>query len=177
MNITVKAHQVEVTDALKGYAKKKVEKLEKFFDHIQSISVSLDVLHVSNDNETQVAAATILASGTIIRGKESSNDMYASIDLLYDKLEAQLVKYKEKLRDHKKQSTKTQLPEKKSTKVSKDYSESVERHYVPKPIDPEDAVALLEDRKLDFIVFRNIKHEQVCVVYPLGSGEYGLIEA
>ena len=177
MNITVKAHQVEVTDALKAYARKKIEKLEKFFDHIQSISVSLDILHVSNDNETQVAAATILASGTIIRGKESAKDMYASIDLLYDKLEAQLVKYKEKLRDHKKKSAKVPVSEKKSSKVSKDYSDSVERHYVPKPIDPEDAVALLEDRKLDFIVFRNIQHEQVCVVYPLSSGEYGLIEA
>jgi putative sigma-54 modulation protein len=176
MKIIIKAQHVTITDSLKEYANKKVKKLEKFFDHIQSISIGLDVLGVSNENETQEASATILASGTIIRGKECSKDMYASIDVLVDKLEIQLVKHKEKVRDHKKHPTRQHHHENHRGKVATDYSDSLELHYMAKPIDPEDAVTLLEERKLNFIVFRDIEKERVCVVYPLASGEYGLIE-
>jgi putative sigma-54 modulation protein len=177
MKIIIKAHHVTITDSLKTYANKKIERLDKFFDHIQSISVGLDVLGSSNENQTQEAAATILASGTIIRAKECSKDMYASIDVLVDKLEKQLIKHKEKVRDHKKHPTRQHHHEKHKGKVAVDYSDSLELHYVAKPIDPEDAVSLLEERKLNFIVFRDIENEQTCVVYPLSAGEYGLIEA
>jgi len=178
MNITIKAQQVQITDALKKYASKKLEKLDKFYDQIQSITISLDVLSAANDNDSQQASATVFASGTLIRGKETSADMYASIDLLYEKLEKQLVKYKEKQKDHKKHASRISHHEKKTSSApsSQDYEDSLELHYVPKPIDPEDAVALLEERHINFIVFRDIEHERVCVVYPLDSGEYGLIE-
>ena len=51
-----------------------------------------------------------------------------------------------------------------------------EPRYIPKPLDAEEAALILGDEKLSFVVFRNIRNERICVIYPIGNHEYGLIE-
>lgn len=172
MNIIIKAHHVEITDALKEYASKKMEKLEHFFQHIQKITINLNVESSSKEEDRQVASAIINSSGTIITGKESSQSMYSSIDILLDKLAIQLKKYKEKLKHHKGHMSSSTLiknkPEQTQTKRRQD-------RYIPKPMGSEDAVLILQDEKLDFLVFRDLK-ERVCVIYQEEDGEYSVIE-
>ena len=179
MKFNVKAHHVEITEALKEYAQKKMDKLERFFENIQEIVLDLNISDNSDENQRQIASATIFASGTIIRAKEASIDMYASIDLIFDKLEVQLKKYKERLKDRKQGSRKREFIRTSTPSDNRNYQEDIQNRFIPKPMDVEDAALLLEERKTSFLVFRNFK-EEVNVIYEIednnGSTTYGLIE-
>jgi len=95
MNLSVTGRHVEVTDALKDYVEEKMAKLERHFDGVTDIHVILSVEKIR-----QQAEATIDLAGTKIHAQAENNDMYASIDGLTDKLDRQVRKHKEKLRDH-----------------------------------------------------------------------------
>lgn len=95
MNLSVTGRHVEVTDALKDYVEEKMAKLERHFDAVTDIHVILSVEKIR-----QQAEATIDLAGTKIHAEAENSDMYASIDALTDKLDRQVRKHKEKLRDH-----------------------------------------------------------------------------
>ncbi len=88
-------HNVEVTDALREFTEKKLQRLIKHADNITNIHIIFDI-----DNLTQIAEAKILVPGNTIHAKATSENMYNSIDALVDKCIRQLDKYKEKQREH-----------------------------------------------------------------------------
>ena len=92
MLVNVRTHHLDITAALKEYAKKKLVKLDRFFENIQEITIELDISSASDENKRQIANAIVKASGVLIRAEEANKDMYASIDGIFDKLEAQLLK-------------------------------------------------------------------------------------
>ena len=92
MQITITGHQLDVTEALREYINNKFAKLERHFDKITSIRVTLSVEKVKQ----KIDATLLIAGGEIIANAEHEY-MYASIDLLVDKLDRQLIKHKEKL--------------------------------------------------------------------------------
>lgn len=91
MQMNISGHHVDVTPALKDYVASKLGKIERHFDHITSLQVILSI-----DKLVQKAEATIRAAGTEVFANAESEDMYAAIDLLTDKLDRQILKYKEK---------------------------------------------------------------------------------
>jgi len=91
MQINITGHHVELTPALHEFVENKFAKLERFFDQIISIQVTLTV-----DKLRQIAESDIKVAGGDIHASAESEDMYASIDQLMDKLERQLIKHKEK---------------------------------------------------------------------------------
>ena len=95
MQINISGHHVDLTDPIKNYVHNKLEKLERHHDRITSTSVILSV-----DKLIQKAEATIHISGADIFAAAESEDMYAAIDALADKLDRQLIKHKEKSRGH-----------------------------------------------------------------------------
>jgi putative sigma-54 modulation protein len=95
MQITISGHHVEVTPALKDYVLSKFDRLQRHFDQITNTHVTLIV-----EKLVQKAEATIHVSGADIFATADSEDMYAAIDLLADKLDRQLIKHKEKSRGH-----------------------------------------------------------------------------
>ena len=97
MQITITGHQLEVTEALREYINNKFAKLERHFDKITSIRVTLSVEKVMQ----KIDATLLIAGGEIIANAEH-DDMYAAIDLLVDKLDRQLIKHKEKQLDRQK---------------------------------------------------------------------------
>ncbi len=97
MQITITGHQLEVTEALREYINNKFTKLERHFDKITSIRVTLSVEKVK-----QKIDATLLIAGGDINANAEHDDMYAAIDLLVDKLDRQLIKHKEKQLDRQK---------------------------------------------------------------------------
>lgn len=97
MNLSVTGHHVEVTEPLKDYVSEKMNKLERHFDQVTDIHVILSV-----EKLRQQAEATIDLTGTKIHAEAENADMYAAIDALVDKLDRQVIKHKEKLRDHHK---------------------------------------------------------------------------
>ncbi len=75
MNIIVRGKNVEVTDALRDYVAKRVKKLEKYFDNINEVQVTLLV-----EKDNHVVEVTIPLNGFLLRGEENTGDMYSSID-------------------------------------------------------------------------------------------------
>lgn len=101
MNISVHGKHLEITKAIQDYAKKKAAKVEKFFNRIGDVQVILDV-----QGDDHVAEMIVgVTKGPTLIGIVAKGDMYASIDLVVDKLERQLTKHKEKLYSKKKKKS------------------------------------------------------------------------
>lgn len=96
MQITVSGHHVDITNSLRSYVDTRLEKLERHFDKITHINVILTV-----EKLRQKAESTVLISGGEVYADAESDDMYAAIDMLTDKLDRQLIKQKEKFSDKK----------------------------------------------------------------------------
>ena len=95
MQITISGHHVEVSTPLRNYVLTKFDRLQRHFDHITNTDVTLIV-----EKLVQKAEATVHVSGADIFANAESEDMYAAIDLVADKLDRQLIKHKEKSRGH-----------------------------------------------------------------------------
>ena len=95
MQLNVSGHHVEVTTPLREYVESKFERLQRHFDQITNTQVTLIV-----EKMVQKAEATVHISGADIFAHAESEDMYAAIDALADKLDRQLIKHKEKTRGH-----------------------------------------------------------------------------
>lgn len=96
MQLNISGHHVEVTPALKQYVTEKLDRLQRHFNHITQINITLSVENKIN----QKAEANVNLSGGKIFADHSSEDMYASIDKLVDKLDRQVKKHKEKIQSH-----------------------------------------------------------------------------
>ncbi|KJY81400.1 ribosome hibernation promoting factor HPF [Vibrio galatheae] len=95
MQINITGHHVDLTDSMQDYVNEKFQKLERFFDHINSIHVVLKV-----EKLRQIAEATLHVNQAEIHASSDDENMYAAIDSLVDKLTRQLNKHKEKLNAH-----------------------------------------------------------------------------
>lgn len=95
MNLTVTGHHLDVTDSLRQYVNSKMDRLERHSDDVQDVHVILSV-----EKLRQKAEATINVTGNRLFADTIEEDMYAAIDLLTDKLDRQLIKHKEKAKDH-----------------------------------------------------------------------------
>ena len=98
MRLQVKGRHVDVTDSLFQYAEKKLGKLARHLSDESRCELELIVEHNPSISDSQVAEATVWTKGPVLRAKEASSDMRASIDLLVDKLERQVKRYSERRR-------------------------------------------------------------------------------
>ncbi|MBI5698959.1 ribosome-associated translation inhibitor RaiA [Candidatus Saganbacteria bacterium] len=97
MEINIQGHGMELTEALRNYAFKKVSKLQEFFNNIQKAQVILDARNLDEFKRSQVCEVNMwLAGKKVIRASEAGQDMYASIDMVCAELEQQIKKHKEK---------------------------------------------------------------------------------
>ncbi len=95
MNLNITGHHVEVTPAIREYVTGKLDRVIRHFDHVTSVHVILSV-----EKLQQKAEITLHVKGKDIHADATNSDLYASIDALVDKLDRQVVKYKEKVSDH-----------------------------------------------------------------------------
>ena len=95
MNIIMTGHHIQVTDAIRNYVNEKFARLERHFEHLIEIHVVFEV-----EKLQQKAEATVQINGATLFAEDVQEDLYAAIDGLVDKLDRQLVKHKEKHRDH-----------------------------------------------------------------------------
>ncbi|BCV25484.1 ribosome hibernation-promoting factor, HPF/YfiA family [Gelria sp. Kuro-4] len=173
MRITVRGKNIEITPALRDYVEKKMGKLPKLLDDITEATVTLGV-----ERDRHMVEVTVPVGGRLLRGEVASGDMYASIDMVIEKLEKQIEKYKTRLARKVKNGSVLDL----AAGVGGRPADEEEPHLVrtkrfavkPMPVDE----ALLQMNLLghDFFVFRNAETEEVNVVYRRRDGNYGLIE-
>ncbi|WP_418791000.1 ribosome hibernation-promoting factor, HPF/YfiA family [Phosphitispora sp. TUW77] len=168
MKIIVRGKNIEVTNALKDYVEKKLVKLEKYLD-LSEAQVTLVVV-----KDTHKVEVTIPVNGMILRGEEATDDMYASVDLVIEKLEKQINKYKSKF------SKKIRVEGKVvSAANDESYEEPIikkTKRFAVKPMPVEEAVMQMNMLGHSFFVFSNAETEEVNVLYIRKDGNYGLIE-
>ena len=96
MQVSITGHHVEVTEALKAYVEEKINKIKRHFDNVVDVHVILTV-----EKLEQKAEATVQISGAKLFADDVQEDMYVAIDNMVDKLDRQIVKYKEKNQNHR----------------------------------------------------------------------------
>jgi ribosome hibernation promoting factor len=128
-------------------------------------------------SQNQVAEATVWTKGPVLRARESSNDMKASIDMLVDKLERQASRYRDKRKRGPGRGNHAQTLEG-TPGVGDDERQLIvkTKQFAVKPMTPEEAVLQLELIGHDFFVFQNADSSDVNVIYRRRDGNYGLIE-
>jgi len=177
MRLEVKGRNVDVTPDLRDYAERKVGKLAKQLADPTHVEVELAVERNPSIAESHVAEATIWTKGPVLRAREASSDMKASIDQLVDKLERQVKRYRQKRRhEHDRHDVggshnahATVLPEEDAVIVKT-------KQFALNPMTPEEAIVQLELIGHDFFVFRNLDSGEINVLYRRHDGDYGLIE-
>jgi putative sigma-54 modulation protein len=172
VRLQVKGKNVDVSPALKDYAQRRLGKLEKHLNDSARVELELAAERNPSIAQNQVAEATIWTKGPVLRARESSHDMKASIDLLVDKLERQAQRLRQKRRRGRSQNHEP-------VEVPRNSDEPVivkTKQFAVKPMSPEEAVLQLELIGHDFFVFQNAETEGVNVIYRRRDGNYGLIE-
>lgn len=171
MKVLVRGRNINVTNALKEYVEKRVGKLTRFLDNIEEATVIMVV-----EGESHKVEVTVPFNGMILRGEESTGDMYGSIDLVVDKLEKQIEKYKGKINRRRVQNE-VKMPAE-NRYVAEDEGPSVvkTKRFAIKPMPVEEAVLQMNLLGHSFFVFSNAETEQVNVVYKRKDGNFGLIE-
>lgn len=187
MKLVIQGKNIDITDAIRDYVH---QKIEKAVNHFQGFTTEVDVnLSVSRNPRVtpkQTAEVTIYASGSIIRAQESSENLYASIDLVADKISRQLRKYKERRNARNTTSTlKTseqveQLPvvENLIGDRKPELPKEVLRmkYFAMPPMTIEEALEQLELVDHDFYMFRNAVTGEINVIYERNHGGYGVIQ-
>jgi len=176
MKITFKGKHIEVTDAMRNYIEKRLNKIERHFDHILEVIVTLSV-----EKNRQIVEATLQASRALIRAEEETDDMYTSIDKVADKLERQIKKYKEKYFQKPHPGTeKIGLANKEINAEDSEPDKIAKivktKRFAIKPMSVEEAAMQMDLLGHNFFVFANDNTNKVNVLYKRKDGNFGLIE-
>jgi putative sigma-54 modulation protein len=178
MQFQVKGRNLEVSDSIRSYAEEKLGKLER---QLTDPRIELELAVEKNPSiaESHVAEATIWTKGPVLRAREASSDMRASIDQLVEKLERQVTRYKKQGRSRRRRAARANGPTPETIPVVPDEDEPLivkTKQFAIGPMSPSDAVLQLELIGHDFFVFRNDETNEINVVYRRRDANYGLIE-
>lgn len=186
MKLVIQGKNIEITDAIRDYVNQKIEKAIAHFQHmITEVDVHLSVARNPRVNSKQVAEVTIYANGSVVRAEEGSESLYASIDMVADKISRQLRKYKEKRYDKHHTSVKTvpdlsdqpvvaELPIDRVPELPAQVIRT--KYFAMPPMTVQEAVEHLELIDHDFYVFCNVETGEINVVYERNHGGFGVIQ-
>lgn len=181
LEVQVYGRNIEVTDRILDYSKKKVSKLDRFLSDIDEARVDLAYIKSArNAADRQVAQITVRGKGYILRAEERSDDVFTAIDSALEKMQRQMERYKgkrQKGRGDGKPASEV-IPVIAEEEGEEDRSVIVRRKKFV--LSPMDEVEAMEQMKLlgheDFFVFFNSVTNSVNVLYLRRDGLYGLIE-
>ena len=173
MKFNIHGRKLDVTESIKKYIEEKIGRLDKYFENPDNITATVLIKLRGKD---QVVEVTINANKFMLRGEESSKDLYASIDKVSDKIERQIRKNKTRM----------------SKKVNKslindfvlDFEEPEENDNVivkrkvieDKPMNEEEAILQMELLGHEFFAFRNVDTKEINILYKRKDGNYGILE-
>lgn len=182
LHVVVTGRHMDVTPALRQYAEEKLGKLVRYFEQVQEAQVVLSVERHDRLGKAQVVEVTVWGDGIILRGEEASEDMYASIDLVVEKLRKQIEKYrsrviqKRRIDESRKRHRRAVSAEAALRAGPSEPSVVRIKRFAMKPMTVEDAVIQMELLGHSFFVFRSAETEEVNVLYRRTDGQFGLIE-
>jgi putative sigma-54 modulation protein len=166
MKISVTFRNGEGENWQKVYAEEKIQKLNKYLDTPAEAHIV-----VSMEKFRNYAEINLSSNGWNINAKEEAKDMHLAIDSCIDKIEKQLKKQREKIREHKPRSIRREEPQ--ESNMSK-IAET--RKVILKPMSFDEAIMEIEETKDRFIIYRDSSSENVSLLYLRDDGNYALIE-
>lgn len=170
MNVNVKGRNVDVSPALKEYVEKKISKVVKQFKSVDEVVAVLKV--AKGDHTVEI---TVPAKGIILRAQETTKDMYSSIDLVCEKIERQIHKYKTRLAKRK-YANFAEAPVIDEAAVEEDDLTIIKnKKFVMHPMTAEEAIVQMNLLGHDFFVFFDPDEGVTSVVYRRKDGKYGLL--
>ena len=186
MKLVIQGKNIEITEAIRDYVNQKIERAVSHFESLTTeVDVHLSVARNPRINPKQTAEVTIYVSGAVVRAEESSENLYASIDLVANKIARQLRKYKEKRRAREHVSVKTspimEAPavdaEVVATSEAKLPNEVVRtKYFAMPPMSVDEALEQLQLVDHDFYMFRNADTNEINVIYERNHGGYGVLQ-
>ncbi|MBQ8871991.1 MAG: ribosome-associated translation inhibitor RaiA [Bacilli bacterium] len=175
MKFIIRGQKLEVTESIKSYIEEKIGKLDKYFENPEELTATV-VVRVRG--KEQIVEVTVPSKKVILRAEESNEDLYASIDLVSDKLERQIRKNKTKIRSKKsKANYESFIVDFEVEKEEENENLIVKRKELDtKPMSEEEAVLQMELVGHPFFIFKNATTDNISVVYKRKDGNYGIID-
>lgn len=184
MRLVIHGKNIDITDGIRSYVNQKIERATNHFQNmINEIDVHLSVARNRSTAPQQTAEVTLFVNGSVIRAEESTENLYASIDLVADKISRKLRKLKEKRQDKARTKELNSISE---APIVSDLvgdrtpqlPEQVVRmkYFAMPPMTIQEALEHLEMVDHDFYVFRNQDTGEINVVYERNHGGFGVIQ-
>ena len=184
-DFNIRGENLEVTPAIREHVEKKLQKLEKYFTEGPNATANVN-MKVYNDKQTKVEV-TIPMKNLTLRAEERHNDLYAAIDLILDKLERQIRKYKTKVNRKFREregvaaffASVNKSEEKNVDTVSEEDQEFTivrTKNFDLKPMDQEEAILQMNMLGHNFFIFTDADSDGTNIVYKRRDGKYGVIE-
>ena len=174
MQTSVTFKNLDPSDHIKSYVSDKLNRFDKYLYNPAEANVVLSV-----EKFRHIAEINIIGDRLNINGKEEINDMYSAIDMVLDKLEKQIKKNKEKIRERRSASKNRNrgLMDEISNPPDDDIERQIKvRNIEYKPMDVEEAVLQMDLIEDNFLVFTNARSDKINVLYRRRDGHYGLIQ-
>ena len=171
MKIIVNGRHLEITPALKSYSEEKIGKFEKYISSITEAIVTLSV-----EKYRHKAEVLLKVNGIMIQAEGTTGEVYSSIDQVVEKLEKQVVKYKERQHSYRKGDKKPKEAAANEAETEEKGRIIKNKRFDMKPMASDEAVNQMELLDKDFFVYVNDASGDVNVVYRRKDGNYGLIE-
>jgi putative sigma-54 modulation protein len=176
----VKGKNYDVPDTVRGYAERKMRRLERLLDDRSDAIVELSVEQHRSAADSHIVDVTLVVDGRPLRGTAAAATHRAGLDAVVDKIERRAVDYREKPRARHRPAAGAPAAAGESTVVAASDEARPEivkvKRFQIEPMFEEDAVARMEELGHEFFVFVNAENERVEILYRRRAGDYGLIE-
>lgn len=196
MQVIVKGRHTEVPEALKELAVRKVEKVRRLFDHIQTLEIEFSEEHSPRVARKHAVEVTLTTKGHLIRATADGSDPASAVDAVVDKIETQLRKLKGKATRRGERTSDNgrsgRAPGSPGNGLESDEEPAIGgeaaegdssgsrvsrvTRVAVKPMTPEEAILQMESLGQDFLLFVNAENQQAGVVYRRRDGSFGLVE-
>lgn len=179
MQLSITGRNFELTDDIREYVEKRMNKLNTFFDRILETQLVIEV-----QRHRYMTEIAIIASRASFHAQGQNEDVFASIDEAIDKMEKQIRRFKERISDRRHRMSQREAAIQLSAtdetaEVELEEEPRVVRVYdklADKPMTVEEAAMQFGLSKEDFLVFLNAETDQINVLYRMQNGNYGLVE-
>jgi len=175
MQVSVTFKNLDPSDPLKSYIGEKLNRFDKYLHNPAEANVVLSV-----EKFRHIAEVNIIGDRLNINGREETTDMYSAIDMVLDKLEKQIKRNKDKIRDRRtgnKTRSRGMIPEEEALGEDEELTGRVRVRQIDyKPMHIEEAIEQMDLIDDAFLVFTNARSERVNVLYRRKDGDYGLIQ-
>jgi len=174
MQTSVTFKNLDPSENLKSYAGNKLDRLDKYLYNPAEANVVLSV-----EKFRHIAEVTIVGDRLNIDGREETDNMYSTIDMVLDKLEKQIKKNKQKIRQRRGggKAGATVIAAEETTPLEDEIDRQIRiKNIEYKPMDIEEALLQMDLINNNFLVFTNAKTDKVNVLYRRKDGDYGLIQ-